>query len=87
MDVCHTWTQQEGRGGLLLEALKEDLRNTQASSNSLGLVILSVQEDVPLPQLQHQCSGSVRPLQRLRGRGSGRPAPLEVPGRQVGPVW
>ena len=45
------------------------------------------QEDVPLPELQHHRSGPVRPLQRLRGRGSGRSAPLEVPRRQVGPVW
>lgn len=44
---------------------------TQASSNGLGLLVLSVQEDVPLPQLQHQRSGPVGPLQRLRGRGSG----------------
>lgn len=46
-----------------------------------------IQENVSFPGLQHQCSGSVRPLQRLRGRGSGGSAPLEVPGRQVGPMW
>ena len=47
---------------------------------------VSLQEDVPLPKLQPQRAGPLSPLQRLRGRGSGRPAPLEVPGRQMGPV-
>lgn len=56
-----------------VEVLKEHLRSThlrdfpylrlQTPSKGLALLIfLSVQEDVPLPQLQHQRPGSVCPL-------------------------
>ncbi|XP_077595280.1 T-box transcription factor TBX21 isoform X1 [Stigmatopora nigra] len=45
------------------------------------------QEDVSFLELQHQLTGSVGPLQRVRGRSSGRPAPLALPGWKVGAVW
>lgn len=60
-----------GGGGLRRTHQLSPFLTIQASSNGLGLLALSVQEDVPLPQLQHQRSGPVCPLQRLRGRGSG----------------